>query len=454
MKAEAVICGAGIAGASAAYFLAARHGLKDVLLVDERPPLSLNSDRSSECYRNWWPGPGDAMVRLMNRSIDLMEMLARDSGNAFNLNRRGYLYCSADPSAAGRMQAEAAAISALGAGPLRVHSGGPGEPEYQPHPAESFERQPDGADLLLDPALIRRHFPYLSDKIVAALHVRRAGWLSAQQLGMLLLQRARAAGAQVQSGRVSGVRLSGGRITEIELESGERIAAPVFIAAPGPYLGPVGRLLGLELPVHNELHLKMTVKDALGVLGREAPLVIWNDPLRVDWDEEERQFLEEEPQTRGLLGEMPAGMHTRPEGGPGSQSILALWEYQHRRMEPAWPVPGDELFPETVLRGLEALLPGMRQYRGRAGKPWLDGGYYTKTPENRPLIGPLPVAGAYVLGALSGYGIMAACAAGELLAAHVTGEALPAYASAFAPSRYEDPAYREMLKSWGDSGQL
>ena len=34
-------------------------------------PLSLTSDKSTECYRNWWPGPGDAMVRLMNRSIDL-----------------------------------------------------------------------------------------------------------------------------------------------------------------------------------------------------------------------------------------------------------------------------------------------------------------------------------------------------------------------------------------------
>ena len=63
--AEIVICGAGIAGVAAAYHLAVRRGVSDIVLVDERPPLSLTSDKSAECYRNWWPGPGDAMVRLM-----------------------------------------------------------------------------------------------------------------------------------------------------------------------------------------------------------------------------------------------------------------------------------------------------------------------------------------------------------------------------------------------------
>src|SRR3989337_3315760 len=91
-----LICGAGIAGISAAFHLAVRHGIEDIILVDERPPLSLTSDKSTECYRNWWPGPGDAMVSLMNRSIDLMEEFARLSNNQFALNRRGYLYATCE----------------------------------------------------------------------------------------------------------------------------------------------------------------------------------------------------------------------------------------------------------------------------------------------------------------------------------------------------------------------
>jgi len=80
--------------------------------------------------------------------------------------------------------------------------------------------------------------------------------------------------------------------------------------------------------------------------------------------------------------------------------------------------------------------------------------YYTKTRKNRPLVGPMGVDGAYVIGGLSGHGIMSACGAGELLAAHVTGEALPSYAPAFALSRYEDGEYMKQLEGWSENGQL
>ena len=101
--AEVVICGAGIAGVAAAYHLAVRRGVRDVVLVDERAPLTLTSDKSAECYRNWWPGPGDAMVALMTRSIDLLEELARESDNVFRMNRRGYLFATADPARASEL---------------------------------------------------------------------------------------------------------------------------------------------------------------------------------------------------------------------------------------------------------------------------------------------------------------------------------------------------------------
>ena len=100
------------------------------------------------------------------------------------------------------------------------------------------------------------------------------------------------------------------------------------------------------------------------------------------------------------------------------------------------------------------MIPGMEVYVNRLPKPILDGGYYTKTNENRPLACPLPVAGAYVIGALSGFGIMAAPALGELVADHITGASLPGYAPAFNLERYQDPDYLKLLKNWGDSWQL
>src|SRR4029434_7353162 len=120
--AEVVICGAGIAGIAAAYHLAVRRGVRGVVLVDERPPLSLTSDKSTESYRNWWPGPGNAMVAVMKRSIDLLEELARESGNVFRMTRRGYLFATADPARVPDFIRAAEEATDRGAGATRVHA--------------------------------------------------------------------------------------------------------------------------------------------------------------------------------------------------------------------------------------------------------------------------------------------------------------------------------------------
>ena len=82
------------------------------------------------------------------------------------------------------------------------------------------------------------------------------------------------------------------------------------------------------------------------------------------------------------------------------------------------------------------------------------GGYDTMTKENRPLIGPPGPADSFVVGALSGLGTMAACAAGHLVAASATGADVPDHADLPGLSRYdapglithlEDIAYRSIL---------
>ncbi|MEK6256727.1 MAG: FAD-dependent oxidoreductase, partial [Chloroflexota bacterium] len=90
----------------------------------------------------------------------------------------------------------------------------------------------------------------------------------------------------------------------------------------------------------------------------------------------------------------------------------------------------------------------------RMPKPYIDGGYYTKTRENRPLACPLPIDGGFVIGAMAGYGIMASAALSELVTAHITKSELPAYAPAFDLQRYEDKEYQRLLADWGDSWQL
>ena len=100
-SADVVVCGAGIAGVAAAYHLAVEQRVGRVVIVDEREPLTLTSDKGTQGYRNWWPGPDDTMLRFVSRSIDLLEATARAHGNAFRMNRRGYLFATAEPSALG-----------------------------------------------------------------------------------------------------------------------------------------------------------------------------------------------------------------------------------------------------------------------------------------------------------------------------------------------------------------
>jgi glycine/D-amino acid oxidase-like deaminating enzyme len=308
--------------------------------------------------------------------------------------------------------------------------------------------------LLLDSSLIQTHFPYLTEKAVAALHARRAGWLSAQQLGMYLLEKARKLGVRYETARVTNVDQVNGWVTAIRLDGGRRINTPIFVNAAGPYLKEIGRLLGADIPVITELHLKAAIRDSLGVVARDAPMLIWNDPQTLPWTDEERRFLAEDPETAWLTEPFPPSVHTRPEGSGDSQIIILLWDYREKAVDPVWPPKLDEGYPEIALRGLSAMLPGMKQYFDKMPRPQLDGGYYTKTRENRPLVGPLPVKGAYVIGAVSGYGIMSACGMGELLAQHVTGSPLPKHAPALMLSRYQNINYLKEMELFADSGEL
>jgi sarcosine oxidase subunit beta len=445
---DVVICGAGIAGVAAADALTARGA--SVLLVDERPPLSLTSDKSSECYRNWWPGPDNAMVALMNRSIDHIEALARETQNAIALNRRGYLYVTVDPDRVALLRRAGEEAAALGAGSLRIHTRAD---TYTPHAAHGFTAQADGADLILDPAALRHYFPYLTETAAAALHARRCGWLSAQQLGMTLLERARRRGAQLAHACVEAVEVQDGRVSAVQLDS-RRVVTGGFVNAAGPFLRRVGRMVGVDLPVFSERHLKVAFEDHLGIIPRDAPLLICADPQAIAWTDDERAMLADDPEAQSLLDVLPAGAHCRPEGGIGSTWVIALWAYDAAPVEETFPLPAAPYFFDVTLRGLTRIIPALEAYIHRPPRPTIDGGYYTKTRENRPLIGPAGPRGSFVMGAFSGYGIMAACGAADVLAAHISGEALSAWAAAFHPARYDDPAYRALLDTWNDTGQL
>jgi len=451
MAGSVVICGAGIAGIAAAYALT-EHGVTNVVLVEQGNPLSLTSDKSTEAYRNWWPGPDRAMTAFMNRSIDLIEGIARATGNRINLNRRGYAFATADAAKIPFLQTMAQSAETRGGGPARFHD--TASSGYVPSPERGFDFPLTGADVITDASLIRRHFPYFVPETVAVAHARRAGWLSAQQLGMVMLEAARERGMKLLRGTVVGID-AGERVRAVHVEhEGERrsLEASHLVLAAGPMQKAMAQLIGIDLPLYAERHHKVSFADALNAVPRSAPMMIWLDEQCLPWSEEERAALSQDEDARWLLQPFPAGVHGRPDG---AHATLVLFNHHGEPVEPVFPLPEPPPhYAEIALRGMSTMVPALQACAGKPVRPYVDGGYYMRTRENRPLIGPVPVEGAYVSCGFSGFGVMASCAAGELIARHITGGALPDYAGAFLLSRYQDPEYRALLDAWGDGGQL
>jgi glycine/D-amino acid oxidase-like deaminating enzyme len=451
-SAKIVICGAGIAGVAAAYFLSLKNGVDDVTLVEPGNPLSLTSDKSTEAYRNWWPGPDRAMTAFMDRSIDLIEEIARVTGNRINLNRRGYVFATADSGKIDFLQTMAKSAESRGGGAARFHD--TASSVYRPSPERGFEFSLTGADVITDRSLIRRHFPYLSPETIAVAHARRAGWLSAQQLGAVMLEAARARGVKLVRGTVVGIE-AGERVRAVQVEHGgerSKLETTHVVLAAGPMQKELAQLIGVDLPIYAERHHKVSFADTQSAVPRAAPMMIWLDAQHLPWSEEERDALSEDAEARWLLEEFPAGVHGRPDG---AHATLVLFNHHGDAVVPEFPLPEPPPhYAEIALRGMSTMVPALQAYQGKPVRPYIDGGYYMKTRENRPLIGPVQVEGAYISCAYSGFGVMASCASGELIAQHIMGGALPDYAPAFLLSRYQDAEYRALLEQWGDGGQL
>jgi glycine/D-amino acid oxidase-like deaminating enzyme len=388
-SADVVIAGAGIAGIAAAWGLTRRRDNWTVLLVDPRQPLSLTSNRPEANYRNWWPQP--AMVELANRSIDLMADL-RSSGATFAMNQRGYLYVTADAATAERLPARIADYRGAGLGP-------------------------EAADLL-EPGEIRARFPHLSPGIRGAIHALRAGSVDTVGLGVAMLEQERGGGIELAEGRVIGVDFGSGGVRSVTVSTPnglEQVETSRFVDAAGPWAGDVAHFLGVRLPIDTVLRQKVLMHDPLGLVPRSAPFTIGLDDL----------------------GGRPPGVHIKPDESIADDAIKLGWAVDQNPQPPNEDPACPRDFPNDVLARAATIIPGLAAYLDRdPGIIDHDGGFYARTPDGMPLIGPLGVEGAYVLAGLAGFGAMMAPAAGELIAGWILGDEPAGWATDFKPARF------------------
>lgn len=448
---DIVVIGAGIVGIATAYYVKQLSPAVSVLLVDSDQPMALTSAQSGENYRNWWPHP--VMTAFTDRSIDLMQALAVDTNNRINMNRRGYVLSTRSADVDKLMAELLHGYSQLGSNTIRIHKTTAGT-SYQKPLSPHWQDAPSGVDVLHDQSLIRDTFPSYDRAVKTVVHIRRAGAISAQQMGLVMLERFKLAGGQVVSARVARIDSAQGFILHTS-RADTGIKAERLVNAAGPFINDIARMLGTSLPVTNTLQQKIAFEDTAAAIPRQMPFSIDLDEQQIDWTDDERQWLADSEEYDWLTQQMPGAIHCRPDGGDHGRWIKLGWAFNNTSAAATRQPLLTDAFPEIVLHGAARLNPSLKTYYDQLPRAMHHyGGYYTLTDENWPLIGAMEIPDSFVVGAMSGFGTMAACAAGDLCARVMLQVDVPDYARALSPQRYNDQALMSQITALSRRGIL
>jgi sarcosine oxidase subunit beta len=374
--ADAVVIGGGIVGVATAFWLS-RAGL-DTVLVEMRDGLStLTTPNSIECFRAQFTEP--AMAELALPSIEVFEHFAEVigiPGYDISLRHQGYLFVTDDESQIPNLQAAIAKHRALGVT----------DSEFLDH----------------DELLAR--FPYLSERVVGATFRQRDGWLSTHEATQGF---AKGSSARfLVSTKATGIRQDAQGISAVETTQGI-IATRTVVNAAGPFAGVVGRMAGVELPLEPVRRQKVFVSP--------KPQIPQDAPLTIDLVED---------------------AYWRPETGG---AYIAWADPDEPAGEPAEELPTEWDFAAVVLDKLIRLNPFWEEVadmlKGEDLHP--SAGQYVYTPDEQPLIGPLPEVPGFYINCGYWAGVMLSPEAGRRIAQLVTGEMKPAD-NPLRPTRYAE----------------
>lgn len=193
---------------------------------------------------------------------------------------------------------------------------------------------------------------------------------------------------------VTRILSEGGRVAGVETPQG-RVAAPAVVLAAGPWSAPLAATAGIDLPVR-PLRRQIAVTRPLGI-PRDFPFVI-----------DFTQSLYFHYETGGIL----TGMSNHNET-PGEKT----------EVDPAWTL--------VHLERAVARLPLLAE--AELLTQWA--GLYEVTPDNQPIIGPLPLEGLIVCTGFSGHGFMHGPICGQLVAQELL--SLTGCSVDITPLRYE-----------------
>ncbi len=245
MKADVVVIGGAVMGASVAFWLTKMRPGLDVLVVEQDTSFARSSTALSVAsIRQQFTTAVN--VEISRFGIGFIRDFAALSGLDLGLKENGYLFLASTDEGAGTL-AEVAAMQ-------RAHG---------------------AATELWSPGQIAARFPWLNtdDLTAATFGPRDEGWFDNMGLLAGFRSMAKAQGARFVTDRVTGLTVRSGRVAAVILEKAGPVACGQAVNAAGTRASDVMRMAGLDLAVEPRKRTVFVI-DAPNARHPDAPLLV------------------------------------------------------------------------------------------------------------------------------------------------------------------------------------
>lgn len=352
-KAEIVIIGGGVVGASVAYHLA-EHGAKDVLLLEREDATGLGSTgKATGGVRAQFET--DINIRLSLYSLEFLAKFDELTGGNCGYEPRGYLFVATDDKQLDFLRSSGQRQRELGYSSVRM-----------------VDRQEIGGMVA-----------GLNCKdIVGGSYGPQDGFID--PIGMLdgFLKKAKENGTSVETGLdVFSIETRGDRVTGLNTSKGDIECEKVVLCA-GAWAKKLAGTAGIDLPV---------------------------EPLKrqIVWARSETDL----PADLPMVIDLSNGFHFRPAKNSLNELLFA---YPDKDEVPSFSTDFEEWIIEKVYEKARHRAPFLCDTTVVREK--CRAGLYENTPDHHAILGGCGVEGLYLANGFSGHGVMHSPATGRALA--------------------------------------
>ena len=371
--ADIIILGAGVMGASIAFHLAKRKAGK-IVVLDKDHVASGGSGRSSALIRMHYSFPPEVQLALV--SLKMFQNWHDIVGAPGDFRKTGFVRI-VHPHETERLKLNVEMQRNLGATVELIDRKQLAElePDWKVDEVELAAYEPDCG--YGDGAGVANDFMQ-----------------AARELGVAYFSRVQGTELTTQSGRIAGVMTDQGPI-----------AAPVVIAATGPWTRPLIQQAGYDLPIECEYHQVAILRNAPDMKGDGCACI----------DSVTATYFRSDAHDKFLTGDFYGKRPIHPDNFPQRASDESLEELIERACRRVPKLEGAE-----VMRGVT--------------------GVYDMTPDSRPLLGEIPgIAGLYVCAGFSGMGFKISPAIGLVMSELLLDDSGKTVdISAFRPDRFAE----------------